>query len=160
MINGKTVFYRTELEDNIEHEHWIQETRERYAHEYQALMNCIKGEEQFETVDISGMGGGYERACQLMLRAGISWLAKHRDFVFDYETIPNVYGIAISDSASAKELDQVLLDAAGGDCTGAQHQCVIGHLAYIHKFGLDAWLASVPSERRYKYPNELPASSF
>ena len=35
-------------------------------------MEMIKDEDSFETVDISGMSGGYERACQLLLQAGKS----------------------------------------------------------------------------------------
>lgn len=113
----------------------------------------------FETVDISGMGGGYERCCQQMLQAGVAFLKERPDFNFDYKSYKNIYGIAWSESEDAKALDAVLLKAADNDMTGAMHQCVVRHLAYIHSHGYEKWLAAVPAERRYTYPHGLPEPS-
>lgn len=159
MLDGKMVFYKTPTEQEEEHKKWIEKTREEYLGEYKKLMIKIKEEETFETIDISGMGGGYERCCQLMLRAGREYLKNERNFAWDYKQYENVYGICSSKSEEAKKLDTVLLDAAGGDCSGAMHQAVINHLAFIHKNGYEKWLEK-GSDRRYRYPKELPKPSF
>jgi hypothetical protein len=95
-----------------------------------------------KSVDISGMGGGYEDTCQAMLIAGKKWLAKHPEFSFDdYKSYKNVVGVVIPpDTELAKELDKVLSKAALGDMTGAQHQAVISHLAYIHNNDEEKWI--------------------
>ena len=104
-----------------------------------------------ETVDISGFGGGYEKACQLMLRAGIKFLKENPDFHFDYQGFKEVYGLCWSDTPWCKELDKVLFDSTekSGGATGAMHQAVIGHLTYIHKHGYKKWLEEFPKGRRY-----------
>lgn len=94
------------------------------------------------TIDISGFGGGYEATCQAMLIAGITWLKEHPNFTFEgYKGYQNVTGIVIPpDTQLAKDLDDVLLKAAQDDTTGAQHQAVISHLAYIQAHGYEKWL--------------------
>jgi len=159
-INDIVLYYKTDEQMKKEHEEWIRKTRQEYMKEYIELMNKIKNEPQFETVDISGMGGGYERACQLMIKAGMKFLKEKPEFHFDYQGFKNVYGLCFSDTPWAKDLDKVLSDAVGGDLTGAMHQCVIGHLQYIHKHGHKKWLNEFPKSRRYSYPLELPEPSF
>jgi len=155
-INGKTLFFKGELQLEDEHNKWKEKTQKEYDQRYKELMREIKDEESFITVDISGMGGGYERSCQLMLRAGIEYLKDKPDFVWDYKKYENIYGICWSDSEQANELDKVLMDATGEfGCTGAMHQCVISHLSYIHKNGYDKWLEDC-KDRQYTYPQELP----
>jgi len=130
------------------------------------LMESIKDEDPFETIDITGMGSGYERACQLALRAGIKWLGEHPDFKFRVKTYANIYGVAKVETYGireyellAKELDKAMMEAVGGDMTGAMHQAVISHLRYIHENGYDEWLTKF-SDRKYLYPAELPPSNF
>jgi len=158
-INNVELYFKTNEQMKKEHDEWRKETAKDYLKEYNELMERIKDEESFETINISGMGGGYERACQMMLRAGIKHLEKNPDFHFDYFTYPNIYGVAWTETPWGKELDKVLMDAIGGDCTGAMHQCVIGHLAYIHKQGYNKWLEEL-KERKYTYPHGLPKPSF
>ena len=158
-INSALVFFEDRAEKERQKNIWREETNKRYAEEYAKLMKEIKDEEPFETINVSGMGGGYERACQLMIQAGVKFLDEN-EFHFDYKTLKGVYGIAFSDAPWSKDLEKVLLDAVGGDCTGAMHQCVIGHLQYIHKENYEAWLSQVPEERRYMYPSELPPPAF
>lgn len=154
-INSALVFFEDRAEKERQRNIWIEETNKRYAEEYAKLMEEIKDEEPFETIDVSGMGGGYERACQLMIQAGVKFLQEN-EFHFDYRTLKGVYGVAFSDAPWSEDLEKVLMDAVGGDCTGAMHQCVIGHLTYIHKESYEAWLSTAPEERKYMYPSELP----
>lgn len=142
-----------------EFQDWRENTKKQYDKEYAELMDKIQNEEPFETVDISGMGSGYERTCQLMLKAGMKFLKKNPDFHFDYQGFKNVYGICFSDTPWAKDLDKILQKASNNNCTGAMHQCVIGHLSYIHKYGYKKWLKEF-STRRYVYPRELPNHNF
>jgi len=103
-----------------------------------------------KTIDISGMGGGYEATCQAMLIAGMKWLKEHPQFSFNgYKSFERIYGVVIPpETQLAKELDDTLLAAAQGDCTGAMHQGVISHLAYIHVKGHDAWLEEAAKQGR------------
>lgn len=157
-LNDKVVFFRSRDEEEQRRQKMIESWKEKNKKEYEVLMEKIKDEEPFETVDVSGFGSGYERACQLMIQAGIKFL-KDNEFHFDYYTYKGVYGICTSDAPWSKKLDDALMEAAGGDCTGAMHQCVIGHLQYIHKNGYDQWLKTAKDERKYTYPKELPPPS-
>lgn len=159
-INNIELYFKNNEQMQKEHEEWVEKTRKEYLEKYHILMNQIKDEEPFETVNISDMGGGYERACQLMLRAGIKYLEEHPDFHFDYFTYPNIYGVAWTETPWGKELDKVLIDAIGGDCTGAMHQAVITTLIYIHKHGYEKWLKNATKKNRYVYPQELPKPAF
>jgi hypothetical protein len=159
-INGVTIFFKSELQVKREREAWIAETRKAHKKEYTELMEKIRNEPQRITADISGMGGGYERACQLMLAAGVGFLSCKPDFIWDYKEYKGVYGIAWSDSPDAKALDAVLMKACDNDCSGAMHQAVIGHLRHIHLHGHTAWLEGFKPDRLYVYPRELPAPSF
>ena len=155
-LNDKLVFFNTREEHERDRQAMIRGWKERDKKKHVELMEKIKDEPPFETVDVSGMGSGYERACQLMIQSGIKFL-KDNEFHFDYYTYKGVYGICVSDAPWSKDLDKALIDAAGGDCSGAMHQCVIGHLQIIHKQGYDKWVRSFPKGRRYMYPKELPA---
>jgi len=93
-----------------------------------------------ETIDISGMGGGYERCCQLMLLRGMKFLEANPDFNWSesYKGSPSLYGLLISESFEAKILDEVIVKDLGS--SGAQHQAVIGHLHYIAEHGYQGWI--------------------
>ncbi|MBA7700649.1 hypothetical protein ES703_109371 [subsurface metagenome] len=107
-----------------------------------------------KTIDISGMGGGYEAGCQLMLLRGLKYLKEHPDFDFSvYKSFKNIYGICEGEGDKAKELDEVI--TKGVEPSGAMHQAVISHLAYIHKHGHDAWIAEAKNHHRKPY--EMPS---
>jgi len=103
-----------------------------------------------KTIDISGFGGGYEATCQAMLIAGMKWLREHPEFTFEgYKAYRNITGIVVPpETRLAKELDDVLLKAARDDMTGAQHQAVISHLAYIQAHGHEQWLEDAKKNGR------------
>ncbi len=154
-LNDKLVFFRTREEEERDRWAMLETWRKRDEREYAELMEKIKDEPEFETVNVSGFGSGYERACQLMIRAGVKFL-KENEFHFDYYLLEGVYGLCLSDAPWSKELDKVLREAVDGDCTGAMHQCVIGHLKFIYENDYEKWLNEFPKERRYIYPRELP----
>jgi hypothetical protein len=155
-VNDKIAFNKTEADIEREHKIWCENYHRSEWEEYYKTLAKIKDEPAFETVDISGMSGGYEVACQRMLRAGINYLKDKPDFHFDYEGFERIYGICFTETPWGKDLDKILMEAVNNDCTGAMHQCVIGHLSQIHKHGLEWWLKQFPKERRYKFPTELP----
>ena len=99
-INGHNAFWKSKEQADVEHEQWENKIRENHKKEYKKLMAEIKEEKEYCTIDISGMGGGYERACQLMLKAGIKYLANKPNFVWDYKGYENVYGVCWSFSPS------------------------------------------------------------
>ena len=108
-----------------------------------------------KTIDISGMGGSYEAGCQLMLLRGLKYLEEHPDFDFSvYKVFKGFYGICEGEGESARELDAVI--SRGIEPSGAMHQAVISHLAYIHKKGYDAWIAEAGKggARVYEMPSE------
>ncbi len=158
-LDGVTAFFKGQVQLDQEHADWLKKTREGYKKDYETLMEEIKDEPSRLTVNISGMGGGYERMCQLMLLAGVEFLKGKPNFTWDYRSYTQVYGVCWSDSADAKALDEALMKACDNDCTGAMHQAVIGHLRLIHKEGHAAWLESFKAPRRFVYPKELPAPS-
>lgn len=160
-INQHLLYYVTDEEVEAKRRKWIADSQIKDKQEYDALMLRIKDEEPFETVNISGFGSGYERACQLALRAGIKWLEAHPDFKFNVKTYKGVYGIAELVTAGvkeyedlAKELDKVMMDAVDNDMTGAMHQAIISHLKYIHENSIKKWLNE--AKTTYTYPTELP----
>jgi len=88
--------------------------------------------------DLSGMGGSYEKGCQNMLQKGFEWLCKHPKANLKGHTYKGIYGIFESDSKDAKELSNILAKSEP-DCTGAMHQCIMGHLFFIAGNGIEKW---------------------
>jgi hypothetical protein len=99
-----------------------------------------------KTIDISGMGGGYENVCQQMLKNGLDWIEanpeKAKELNGAYKAYKGIYGVCTAETAIAKEFDQALMKGID-DATGAMHQAVVGHSLYIAAHGKDAWLAEV-----------------
>ena len=94
-----------------------------------------------KTWDLSGMGGGYEDMCQRMLWRGVAYLGEVKPPVAMWSkahAYANIYGVLDTEGPDLKGLEDAIV-RPGDDCTGAMHQCVMGHLAFIHKRGMDAW---------------------
>lgn len=108
-----------------------------------------------ETVDISGFGGRYEAACQIMLQRGIDWIASHPDFNIgkSYKQFKGVTGICFSDEEKAKELDKCI--NSGIEPSGAMHHAVISHLARIQSVGHEQWIAEAKAANREVYEIDL-----
>ena len=94
------------------------------------------------TFDLSGMGGGYEEMCQKMLWRGVKHLETIKPSVEMWQgatEYKNIYGIMITDGVELKALESSMLPPDDNDCSGAMHQCVMGHLRFIHRNGLIKW---------------------
>lgn len=83
--------------------------------------------------EISGMGGGYEAECRLMLKQGMKWIEAHPDAKPMYHGFKGIYGIIKEDNEDAKALSNAACE--GRDVTGAMHQAVISHIIFISKNG-------------------------
>lgn len=93
--------------------------------------------------EISGFGGGYEAACQNMLDAGVKHLLAHPEKAPNYKEFKNIYGLTTDENPDAKELQDVLLKASGGDCTGAMMQAVMSRVMFIKKNGWDKYCSEL-----------------
>lgn len=91
-----------------------------------------------KTANISGFGGGYEIACQVMLVQGLEWLSQHPEAKPEFHGYKGVYGIITEDNADAKDLSTAV--CFGVDPTGAMHQAVMSHVLYIRLNGRAKWL--------------------
>lgn len=101
-----------------------------------------------QSVDISGFGGSYEAACQVMLFQGLEFLKDKPNFGWAaYKGYEEVYGLRIyAESDEAKALDEAICE--GVEPTGAMHQAVISNLSYIHRHGHDAWIKAMQENGR------------
>ena len=106
-----------------------------------------------ETFDLSGFGGGYEDMCQRMLWRGVAYLSEARPLaeIWDGATeSPGIYGVMSTAGEGLKALEAAIMNP-GDDVTGAMHQCVMGHLRYIHQNGLDGWREFMRPHRGNSY---------
>lgn len=101
-----------------------------------------------EMGEISGFGGGYESCCQDMLEAGVKWLAERPDANLEGHSFKGIYGIMVPDSDDAKELDKVVIDASGGEASGAMHHAVMSRLFFISKNGWDVYAEKVTEAQK------------
>ena len=105
------------------------------------------------TIDISGLGGSYEAGCQKMLLNGLRYLKRHPNFDFSvYKTYKGIYGICEGEGREAEALDKAI--NKGVDSTGAMHQAVISHLAYIHKNGYEKWITEAETQGHKIYERQ------
>jgi hypothetical protein len=96
-------------------------------------------------VDLVGLN---EAGCQKMLLQGLQFLKDHPNFDFKvYTQYSNIYGICEGKGQDAKDLDEAVCKNI--DPSGAMHQAVINHLAYIYKNGHDKWIQEA-RERDHK----------
>lgn len=112
------------------------------------MSQCVK------TWDISGMGGGYENACQKMLWTGLNYLLKFdhpEDFLKGRSEFKHIYGI-VNLPFAFDECKEEMLKAVNNDCTGAMMQVVTGHLKYITHNGFDKWHEEMKAGRKNEEP--------
>lgn len=86
-----------------------------------------------QRVEISGMGAGYENACQIMLSRFLEW---GNDKVFE-EIWDGYKDEIILSSFAETELTELVKDI---DATGAMWGATLNHFAYIKKHGYGKWL--------------------
>ena len=98
--------------------------------------------------------------CQKMLWRGVAYLAEVRPPLAMWEgakTYENVYGVMVTEGHDLKALEEAIIKP-GDDVTGAMHQAVMGHLAYIHAHGTEAWIDTVVQARgeaAYEWEGEI-----
>lgn len=63
-----------------------------------------------KTVDVSGFGGGYENACQAMIKVAMEF--------FKNEHFPSVDELEEMKSEKMLKLERKMIEATGNDCTG------------------------------------------
>lgn len=93
--------------------------------------------------EISGFGGGYEATCRAMVLAGLDWFDEFPDAKPEFHGYKGIYGIIEEDNLEAKALSAAVVAAANGDCTGAMHQAVIGHVMAAHRLGWEGYCAEM-----------------
>lgn len=84
---------------------------------------------------ISGFGG------RAMVVAGLEWIDANPNSVPRFTSYQNIYGVIGEDNEDAKKLSEAVVAASGGDCTGAMHQAVIGHVMWIVRNGWEKYVA-------------------
>ena len=110
-----------------------------------------------KTWDLSGMGGGYEDACQKMLWAGVNYMKgvkNPQDIMKGRKTYKHIYGIVDMPDTFA-ECKKAMLKAVNNDCTGAMMQKVTGHLKYIVDNSYDKWFEHLKPYREPEQPTEF-----
>lgn len=90
--------------------------------------------------EISGFGGQYEAVCRAMLKAGVKWIDENPNADPRFQGYEGVYGILLENNDDAKSLSKAVVDASGGDCTGAMHQAVISHVFAIKRRGWEYYV--------------------
>lgn len=142
-LGGTPIFYKDEAQRKAERQAWLdryREDRKRIEAEPKLPIPQIAGFEWTEDMDeISGFGGGYERACRKMVSTGTKWLSEHPQADPQFHGFKGIYGVIAEDNEDAKTLSKVVVDAAEGDCTGAMHQASISHVMFAHKNGWPAY---------------------
>jgi hypothetical protein len=155
-INGKEFYYKTIEEFEIERKEWLRKHEEERTKEIQDLEQELidnPSDEPFAWQpgmgEISGFGGGYEKCCRTMLQTGLQWLSQNPDIALRFKMYENVVGIAVAENDDSEVLNEVLMDAAGGDCTGAMHQAVVSHILWIQHHSWEEYV-----EKRKKFALE------
>ena len=95
--------------------------------------------------EISGFGGGYEQTCRNMLAAGLEWWDANPKADPRFQGYEGVYGILGEDNDDAKALTKAVIDASGGDATGAMHQATISHVFFVRKNGWEKYCEEMRS---------------
>lgn len=98
-------------------------------------------------MEISGFGGGYEDACQRMLRAGLEWLDAHPDAALEFQQLEGVVGLIQEKSPDAKVLSEAIL-AAEPECSSAMHHVVIRACIYIRGNGWEKYVDAKRAQLR------------
>lgn len=104
-----------------------------------------------DMAELSGFGGGYEDTCRKMVVAGLEHLDANPTADPQFHGYEGIYGVISDDNEAGKNLSKAIMDASGGDCTGAMHQAAISHIMWIRKNG---WEKYVTESRERKIAKE------
>jgi hypothetical protein len=143
LLDNTLVFYKTRLEREADAAEFKRKYDEKHA---RAMAESWLPETQragFEWTDdmrqISGFGGSYERACRSMVSAGCKWWSEHPEAHPTFHGFKGITGVVLEDNEDAKALTKAVIDAAGGDATGAMHEFSLRHVFAWHALG--SWAA-------------------
>lgn len=89
--------------------------------------------------EISGFGGGYEKACRKMVVAGLKWWDAHPNADVSYKEYKNIYGLTTGESDDCKKMEEAMLKVVN-DCSGAMMQAAKSHIMFIHKNGWEKYV--------------------
>lgn len=110
---------------------------------------------KIKTWDLSGFGGDYENALQLMVWTGVEFLQKNNIKSFRSEQSPNIIGIAINQGETGEAFDKAILDCVKDyGASGAMHQYATNHARYIATHGYKKWFNEL-LEHREEQPIEF-----
>ena len=98
--------------------------------------------------EISGFGGGYEEACRKMVIAGITWLSGQNGEKIKFSGFEGVFGLITAENETAKQLEKIMIDAAGGDCTGAMLHACVNHVSYAYAHGWEDYIKHMEGEEK------------
>lgn len=98
--------------------------------------------------EISGFGGGYEAACRSMVLAGIAWIDANPEADPQFHGFRGIYGVIQEDNADAEALTKAIIDASGGDATGAMHQASVSHVLAYKRLGWDEYVRQLETRER------------
>jgi hypothetical protein len=90
--------------------------------------------------EISGFGGGYEKACRDMVIAAMNWMDEHPNADPTFSQYKNITGLTVDENEDMLAMQKVMFNAAGGDCTGAMMQYSTNHALFAHKNGWDKYI--------------------
>lgn len=142
VIDGRTVRYTSPAQhalDQAEASRKYEEERRLRLAETKIPEVVTLGFEWTEDMrDISGFGGGYERACRQMISQGCAWWSSHPDADPKFHGFKEVMGICLEDNDDAKALSAAINAGIDG-ASGAMHQAAVSHVFQWRRLG--SWLA-------------------
>lgn len=141
VIDGRTVRYTSPVDQaaqNAERSRQYEIERAARLAETKVPEVATPGFEWTEDMrDISGFGGGYERACRQMISQGCAWWSAHADADPKFHGFKEVIGICMEDNADAEALSAAITQ--GIDPSGAMHQAAVSHVFQWRRLG--SWVA-------------------
>ena len=97
--------------------------------------------------EISGFGGVYEAFCRKMVITGMEYLDNNPDAKITFKTYKNIYGVTFDESKDCEEMQKLMVEATGGDCTGAMMQACLQHIKYAQINGWDKYISEMEKPR-------------
>lgn len=151
VLDGKVVRYQSPAD----YEAFCAERSRQYKAEHAARqlepmlpVPQVPGFEWTEDMrQISGFGGGYERACRQMVSQGCRWWSEHPEADPRFKGFKDVFGLTVDENDDAKALEAAIHADVDG-ASGAMHQGAVSHVFAWRRFG--SWLAYQKMMRELK----------
>ncbi len=141
-IAGRVAFYRSPAEQEAEDEKRradFDKSRRLALLETKIPRVVTPGFEWTEDMaEVSGFGGGYERACRQMISQGCAWWSAHPDADPKFHGYKEVYGLCVEDNEDARTLSEAICAGDIGP-SAAMHQAAVTHVFQWRRLG--SWIA-------------------